>query len=104
MPKIHRFRFTRCSVKNFFRWPTYSFYNTTINARETYRFDSATPESSENFSIDLSAKDHLREIQRVVVRHPTALDNGLDDAQLFCKFGKLLAATMNHAHANPNLV
>src|SRR5678816_1825613 len=57
-----------------------------------------------DLGIDLSAKDHLGEVQRVVVRNSPTLDHRLNDPKLLGEFRQLFTAAMNHANANTNLV
>ncbi len=58
----------------------------------------------ENVSIDLSGEDHLRHFERGVVSDAAAFDDRLFDAELLCQLAQLLAAAMDHADANADLV
>src|SRR5688572_7767043 len=61
-------------------------------------------EGREYLGVDLPAKDHFCQLERVVVGHPSTFDNRLHDTELFCELGQLLAAAVNDADPNADLV
>ena len=58
----------------------------------------------ENVGVDLAGKDHLGHLQRIVVGHPAAFDDGLFDSHFRCQFSQLFAAAMNDANPNADLM
>src|SRR4029077_4573489 len=58
----------------------------------------------EYLCVDFSAKDHLCQVERVVVSNPAAADHRLSDAEFLGEFVKLLAASMYHAHPYTDLM
>ena len=51
-----------------------------------------------------AGEDHLRHFQRRVVSHATAFDDRLLDAHLRSQFAELLAAAVDDADANADLM
>src|SRR6185436_15519524 len=54
--------------------------------------------------VDLAGKDHLRHLQRSVVRYATSFDDRLFDTEFGGEFAQLFASAMHGADANSDLV
>src|SRR5690606_5793787 len=84
--------------------PANSFDHATINSRKPDRVDAAMPQMRQDLRIDLSAKDHFRQVESFVVRDAAAFDNGLCDAQFLRQFAELFPAAVNDAQAYADLM
>src|SRR5215203_5606331 len=104
MSVVNRFCLAGRLDQNILRRAPLGFHHSAVETGEAYCFDSAIPEGGKDLGVDLSAEDHLREFERVVVRHTSPLDDGLNDAELLRKLVELFAAAMNDANSNSDLM
>jgi hypothetical protein len=62
------------------------------------------PQCGQDVGVDLAGKDHLCHFECGVVGNTAPFDNRLFDAELLCEVAQLLAAAVNDADANTDLV
>ena len=57
-----------------------------------------------NIGVYLACINHFGDVQSFDVCHPQPLDNLWLDASLFCEFGGLRTAAVNHNHVDTNVM
>src|SRR4029079_10529844 len=62
------------------------------------------PECCEDVGVNLAGKDHLCHFECSVVSNAPAFDNRLFDAEFLSEIAQLLAAAVNDADTNTNLM
>src|ERR1041385_182255 len=102
--EIHVSAFASRAIEDLFRGTAFGMHDISINARQSNRVNPAMTQCGEDVCVDLAGKDHLRHFERFVVCNAAPLDDYLLDTHLLCQFAQLLAATVNDADANPDLM
>src|ERR1041385_1644806 len=102
--EIYLSAFARSAIDDLFRWTAFGMHDISINARQSNRVNPAMTQCGEDICVDLAGEDHLRHLERFVICNAAPLDDCLLDSHLLGEFAQLLAATMNDADANSDLM
>ena len=104
MSEVDLGAFAGFAIENFLWRPSFGVNDVAVNSRQTNCFNSSLTQCRENVGIDLAGKNHLRHFERRVIGYAPAFDDCLFDAELFREVTELLAATVNNADTNADLM
>jgi hypothetical protein len=104
MTEINVLALARRAIQNLFGRAPGRMNDVAVNPRQPNRFHASVTQGGENVRVDLAREDHLRHLQRRIIRHAPAVDDGLLHAHLHGQFRQLFSAAVNHAGAYPDLM
>ena len=104
MAKVDCFQLAGLLIEHFLDFAPAGVNDVSVNARQPNGLATEAAQRGDDVQVDLPGKNHLRDLQRLCVSNPSAVDDALSDAQPLGDRSELFAAAVHDSQVDAYLL